>query len=453
MHLAPHHFQAQGRYFAEAQHFALSSLFPHGYGLAGIELDDEALLNGTVALVHARGIMPDGLPFHFPHDAVPDPLPLEELFSPTAQGHRVLLGIPAFRPDGANCAAEADGTRPDARYTSDARPVPDVLTGRDEKAVAFARKNLRLLLAPEKDDSGDEPAGDGAEEGNGAPGEGLVTLPLARVERDGSGRFRYDPDYVPPTLQVGASRSLGALVARLVEVLESRAAALAAERTGRGGGGSDELVSFWLAHAVNSNLPLLRHHLANGVAHPERLFTDLSMLAGALGTFSLTAEVARLPSYDHANPGPGFRELERKIRDHVGTVVPTNVAELPVEPRDEYFHTAAVADRRALEDSATWYLGVRCDAPRDEVIRNVPSRVKVCSAKHIDRLVREAYPGLEIEHAPTPPSGVTPRPGAEYFRLRPTEPCWRSIAETASAGIYVPGSLPDAKLELVAVLE
>ena len=63
MYLGPHHFQAQSRYFEDSIQFATSSLWFAGYGLAGLQLDAEALHNGTVTLLHARGIFPDGLIF------------------------------------------------------------------------------------------------------------------------------------------------------------------------------------------------------------------------------------------------------------------------------------------------------------------------------------------------------------------------------------------------------
>src|SRR5690606_23505723 len=97
MHLAQHHFQTQGRYFEDLTAFTLSSLFYRAYGFAGLELDAEALLNGTVAVTHARGVMPDGTPFHFPDEPAPAPLDVRERFSPTADAHRVLLAIPEYR--------------------------------------------------------------------------------------------------------------------------------------------------------------------------------------------------------------------------------------------------------------------------------------------------------------------------------------------------------------------
>ena len=60
MYLGPHHFQVQGRYFEDSIRFATSSLWFEPWGLAGCELDSEALINGTLSVLHARGIFPDG---------------------------------------------------------------------------------------------------------------------------------------------------------------------------------------------------------------------------------------------------------------------------------------------------------------------------------------------------------------------------------------------------------
>ena len=56
MQLGPHHFQAQNRYFEDSIHFATSSLWFAPYGLIGWALNNEALRNGTLALLHARGV-------------------------------------------------------------------------------------------------------------------------------------------------------------------------------------------------------------------------------------------------------------------------------------------------------------------------------------------------------------------------------------------------------------
>src|ERR1041385_4736982 len=72
MYLGPHHFQVQSRYFEDSTQFATSSLWFAPYGVAGCELDADALQNGTLSVLHARGIFPDGLAFEMPEC---DPLP------------------------------------------------------------------------------------------------------------------------------------------------------------------------------------------------------------------------------------------------------------------------------------------------------------------------------------------------------------------------------------------
>src|SRR4030095_9454590 len=72
MHLSVHHFQAQNRYFEESIQFATSSLWTAPYGLMKCELSSDAIQNGKVSLLSARGVLKDGLVFSIPD---PDSLP------------------------------------------------------------------------------------------------------------------------------------------------------------------------------------------------------------------------------------------------------------------------------------------------------------------------------------------------------------------------------------------
>lgn len=435
MHLAQHHFQAQSAWF---EHLAAGvvSLLNHGaWGVAGVQLDEEALLNGTAALVAARGIMPDGLAFSFPEDRPPEPLRIAEIFSPTQASHLLLLAVPAEAPGRANVAATP--TEP-LRFAAVERPCADEMTGGDERPVQFAQKNFRLLL-------------------EGEPADGMVTLPVARVQRDGAGHFMYDPEFIGPCLQLSASRRLRDIVARLVEALESKTEAVRAERASSGGTAEyapREVAGFWFAHALNAAIPPLRHALQGGAVHPEVVYGHMARLAGALCTFSLTAHPREIPAYDHAAPEACFRTLERHIRRHLDVILPVDAVNLALLPGAESFFSTSVTDRRCLEPAAQWYLGVRSSASAADVVARVPRVVKVCSARFIERLVREAYPGMTIEHVPVPPAELGPRAGMHYFAVRPADrnPCWLSIVETAEVGVYVPDSVPDAEVELKVVL-
>ncbi len=104
MYLAPQHFQAQNRYFEEAVHFATASLWRDAYGLAACQLDADALRNGTVSLLHARGMFQDGLPFDIPEcDPRPDPRNIVEQFLPATDSLTVALAVPRWVQGQQNC--------------------------------------------------------------------------------------------------------------------------------------------------------------------------------------------------------------------------------------------------------------------------------------------------------------------------------------------------------------
>ena len=126
MYLGPHHFQAQSRFFEETSQFWISNLWFEPYGLTGIELDAEAVRNGTVSLVHCRGMFQDGLPFHMPEsDPLPAPRAIADLFPPTRESLTVMLGIAPLKVGGANCALNGQDGRTRLRFTAEAETVPD----------------------------------------------------------------------------------------------------------------------------------------------------------------------------------------------------------------------------------------------------------------------------------------------------------------------------------------
>jgi type VI secretion system protein ImpJ len=320
--------------------------------------------------------------------------------------------------------------------------VRDDITGSDERPVDVGRKNFRLQLDP------------GASQGE-------VSLPLARILRDGSGHFIFDPEYVPPCLQIGASETLLQLARRLVEILEAKSAAIEAER--KGGGkelreySSHEIANFWLLHAVRSSMAPLRHHLELKHSHPEQLYSEMARLAGALCTFAIDSDPRSLPAYDHDRLGECFAELERHIRAHLEIIIPTNCIAVPLKQVSDYLYVGPVADRRCFGGVANWILGVSSDLPRAELMVNVPARVKICSSQHVERLFRDALPGLMLQHLPSPPAAISPRIGYEYFSIgrsgpRTTQVCWDLISTTGEVGVYVPATLKGTGVDLMVVL-
>jgi type VI secretion system protein ImpJ len=434
MHLAQHHFQAQTRYFEDSITFAVSHLFHRPYGLVGYEYDAEALRNGSVSLVHARGIMPDGLAFHFPDaDPVPDSRDIGSLFSPTQDSHLVHLVIPPYRAGQPNSSIDGDPSTPGVRFVPSERTVVDDTTGQDEKTISVGRKNFRLVLDIEL-------------------GDDDVSLPLARVRRDGSGHFIYDPEYVPPCLQIGASPRLLEILKRVLDVLDAKSSALAAERQAGhkplAEYAASEVANFWLAHSVHSSIGPLRHLWETRRASPEKLYTELSRLAGALCTFAMDSHPKDLPVYDHDRLGECFSRLDQHIRASLDVIVPAGSIVVPLERARQFLFVGQILDKRSFA-SSQWILGIRAEGDDANVVPNVVKLVKVCSSKHIVRLVKEGIPGLPLSHLSSPPSAIPTKLGTRYFLITQTGPCWESTVKTGEIGVYVPEALQVSEMELV----
>ncbi|HXI20597.1 MAG TPA: type VI secretion system baseplate subunit TssK, partial [Gemmatimonadales bacterium] len=261
---------------------------------------------------------------------------------------------------------------------------------------------------------------------------------------------------VPPCLQIGASQRLTGLVARLVEMLDARSEAMLQARKGERAAiaefAAHEVANFGLAHTIHASLAPLRYHRDTRGAHPEQLYVELARLAGALCTFALESHPRDVPAYDHDHLGECFAALERHIRTHLEVIVPASYVSIPLTRQADYLHGGTVTDQRCL-GAARWILGIRSSLGEADLITRVPQLVKVCSQRHILRLVKEAYAGLTLEHLASPPAGIAPRVDTQYFLITRAGPCWEAIQKTKEIGIYVPEAFKNPELDLRVLLQ
>jgi type VI secretion system protein ImpJ len=438
MYLGPHHFQVQSQSFEDLVHFSTSSLWFAPYGLINCKLDPDALQNGMLSVVHARGLFPDGMAFQMPDaDALPPLLNINELFSTTRESLLVLLAVPERRPEGPNCALDSEPTQVEVRYQAEMLTLPDENTGRDERQIQIGRKNIRFALETQDN-------------------TGLVTLPVARVIRDGSGRFIFDPSFIPSCLQISASERLLVIARTLVDILDEKSASLSRARRataqGRAGYSSEEIASFWFVHTVNESLSVLRHLSVSERGHPEQLYLEMSRLAGALCTFGLESHPESLPAYNHDDLEKCFGPLNQHIRAHLELVVPSNCVQIPLVLAAKNFRNGDVLDQRCL-DRARWVLAVRAETGEAEIIAKTPRLIKICSKDLLPELVKTALPGLGLVHLPIPPSAIAPKVEFQYFGISRTGHSWEHIVQTRKVGVYIPDDLPGAEIELLVVLE
>jgi type VI secretion system protein ImpJ len=262
--------------------------------------------------------------------------------------------------------------------------------------------------------------------------------------------------FIPPLLEISGSKSLMTMVQRLIEILDEKAATISRGSSRGAQIGTEfstrEIANFWLLHAINSALPPLRHQLIAKHGHPEELFVEMSRLAGALCTFALDSHPRTLPLYDHLRLSECFDELERHIRLHLETIVPTNCLSIPLKPAGDYYYEGEVTDQRCLGRSR-WVFAIHSDMGEAELMARTPQLIKICTPPFVRELVKRALPGMALTHLPIPPPAISTRVETQYFGISRSGPCWDHMVKARQVGVYIPGEFPNPEVEILVVLD
>jgi len=432
--LTPQHLQVQDRFIEDTLNFRLQALKFCAWGFSELTLNQELLGEGQLAVSRAAGIFPDGLMFEIPEaDAPPPSKALAEQFEPGNKSLDVYLTVPDYRQRGLNVSAGPDGS---SRYVVEVTTFRDENTGASDKPLQIARKNLRLLAENENR-------------------EGCSVLRIANLERTDAGTFRLNPRFIPPLLKIRCNEYLMGLLRGLVEVMSARSSKLASTRRQKNQSLADftasDIANFWLLYTVNSYFPVFNHLFQSQDRHPEELYAAMTSLAGSLTTFSPKLRPRDLPLYAHDSLGTLFTELDEKLRSMLETVVPTNLVSLPLRLTKTSIYATALDNERYLRNTRM-YLAVSAETKEESIIRDVPRLVKVCSATHIEHLIKQALPGIQLKHLPNPPSALSVKLKYQYFSLNQSGAAWEAVTRARNLAAYVPDDFPKPQLELLILL-
>jgi type VI secretion system protein ImpJ len=432
--VSPQHLQVQDRFIESLLQFRTEALTFRPWGFTRLQVNQEALAGGLFAIHAASGLFPDGLAFDIPDsDGAPPVKPLAEYFGPDDQSVTVSLAIPSYRVSGINLSMRAG--QGDARYVAEVMEFRDENSGGSEKPVQLARKNFRLLV-------------------EGEAKSGYVAMAAARVVRDGN-TYQLDPTFVAPVLDFAASDFLISILRGLVETVSAKRSVLAGMRRQKNQRLADfttaDIAQFWLLYSTNSHFPRLRHLFLSQHGHPEKLFSAMVALASTLTTFSLEIQPEDLAAYDHENLGECFAALNEKLLYLLETVVPSNFISLPLKMIRTSIYATSIFEDRFLENTKL-YLAITADMDEAELIRKAPDLVKVCSANHIEHLIRQALPGVPLTHVPSPPTTIPIKLNHQYFSLNQSGLAWEAIGRARNLAVYVPGDIQNVQAELIVVL-
>ena len=204
--LQPHHFQQMQRgVFGQLARMRAQAC-PYSYGISEIEVSEDELENNLLRFRRLGGVMPGGAEFSYPSNCNLPTLDLSTSSAVRGDVVTILLGIPLWQENRANCVVTEDrhGASGRFHYTIHEQEVRDENTGTNEKPLAFRMLNARLLV--DGDDRSD-----------------LEVIPLVRLIASGAdraGRYRLDHDFIGPCLFANASSRLHNIAKDTAHLLE-----------------------------------------------------------------------------------------------------------------------------------------------------------------------------------------------------------------------------------------
>ncbi len=310
MFIGTQHFQQHDRYLENLIDARSRPLSAGAWGFSELLIDQGLLAQGKLAIISARGLLPDGTPFNIPQDDLaPSPLNVDD----NLRDGLVYLALPLKRAGARDTVDEGEALGA-ARYVSQVREVRDDNAPFENQApVAVGSRALRLLVA--RDGISDYAA------------IGLVRIKEKRADR----ALVLDDTYIPPLLDVVASNPLAAFRSELLGLLHQRGEALAGRVVASGAGGASEIADFMLLQLVNRAQPLIQHLSQLSPLHPERFYSELVSLAGEFSTFTASGRRPQeYPQYQHDDLAPSFAPVMQALREALSMLIDSKATPIPI---------------------------------------------------------------------------------------------------------------------------
>lgn len=441
MFLTPHHIQQSDIYHENMLNFKLRSLFPYDWGLREIEIDQNSLTNGNFTLLKCKAILRGGCTIDTPDlDDLPLPRRIDEHFQPTMDSLDVYLAIPIERHSSANCQLIGTKAVHETRYVQNSVSVLDYNTGQNEKEIAVAKKNVKLLFQDEISDD-------------------YEVLKISKLVRTSIGSIAIHSEYIPPCLSISCSPRLINIIRGLFEILSAKSNELSAQCRQRTSEiyefGPTDVFTLWLLQTINSYIPIIGHFYRTQNAHPEDVYKVVAQLAGELSTLAVKIRATDIPEYRHDDLMYTFNGLDLMIRNLIMLVSapPTKYRLIPLRKIDESNFQGRIDDSTLFMPQYKFFIGVKANISQERIIDEIPRKAKIGSIDTIELLTRSALPGVTLYYSALPPASIPRKSGYVYFALDNRGTYWESIRRTSSVAIFVPPEFEEAEIDMMAVEE
>jgi type VI secretion system protein ImpJ len=365
MQLLPQHFQQQSLRAEILAAQLASAAQPYYWGVLNVEIDEAALIGGTLRVLALEAILPDGLWLCIkPGVHPPLELNFQDLLGASRQATLYLVVPPLYR------AGELDASG--RRYVSqDGKDIPDLVSKESPAMLTFWRPDLAILDEQHRADG--------------------VCLPLLRVE-EGAGGFARKA-YFAPQPKVLPESLLGKRLAALCTEIRGKCAFLAGrlrQALQDSNEGDSARIDRQLA-ALWARLPELQSALDSRVAHPLALYLILNGVAGSVCALNPQAGVPAFRAFNYEELLACFDDVIGFIMKSV-TRIKAGYRRSEFEPKKEGF---VIKPPLALRQAGQWVIGVQMPSGEaDDAARLWLDRAVIASMSQLETLQRQRMRGV-----------------------------------------------------------
>ncbi len=400
--LQPHHLQLMQRRLASDIRAARGLFNPYCFGVLEMRLSPDELADGRIRFERLRAILPSGQEILYPEDANLPPLDIKTELARGAGALEILLAAPLWSRNRANAFRPGESADPRVKLLyipEEIREVADENSGENPQPVHIRKINARVVL------KGDDLAD-------------MEFLPLLRVIRaagEDAGKPRQDPEFVPPCLLLRSSPVLHDLARDLVAQLNASREQLRL-KAATGGLGLEvkwELtMRLTVLNRFCGSLPSL---IEEGLIPPFQVYLELRELLGELLALHPAEGLFDCRGYNHLDPLPAFKELDRKIRAEI--VVSRAAQPLRVAFAGDPGRLRATLEAQHFDKPTGYYLGIKSRLDRTKLALYITDGNKF---KLMPRSLEDAAIfGVELKEQNFPPLELPAQSDLHYFSVVP----------------------------------
>jgi type VI secretion system protein ImpJ len=455
--LQPHHFQYFQRQIMDYISGGRSFSLPYPWGLADLEIDDDALAGARVTVKRFAAVMKDGTALSMPGNCLLPPLDLTGILEKNPSEIIIYAALPLWSELQANLAENA-ASAPNSQSAQSAqnaegssaaavekrRFVPHKRRVRDENSgdneITLITRLMNVRLTTDFDDNKD-----------------MTLLPLLKLlvlTHDKTRRaLAADENFFPPYITLGYGSPLW-------HIIEGLAADIRRCRDKA----QDDLISLNFKNEQMSGynaytvlrlktLNLYEQRLSSLLAAanipPFDMYMELSSLLSELMAYDPINSVREIRRYNHDDCAPQFLEIIRDIRSFILKEGGADYVQLDFKGIEEgrYLYTPVKPEDIFRAKGA--YLALKCGGVKDAVVKSVEEgdTFKLINPQAKQFRIR----GVKLTETHYPPRYLPVLEKTIWFSLDLEESArvWREITEERGMAVdFVPAIFPSLELSL-----